>query len=422
MNKKILTIILCSLLLHISISAQDKFKAGSEPTGFKGMQWGTHISAFSGMELTESTPGNAAFGKIYPGTTLPKMPGTTAEKSYRNENDLLQIEGVSLDEINYLFRNDKFSGVIIVSHGREAFEQLKKALFAKYGEGKFETSAGSPIGVYVWQGEKTKVMLTLIIGDAVGLLISSMETEREIEKARQEARNPLIDKIYRYAGLVWSVEAFNFSNLLNELQGTEILIGKYTKEEWETTCDKSSDQTNDLLKRSDRAVCNAAGALYFEDVSFCDKLPYVKNFSHEQDLKTKCVTAIALKKKDKSICSTGGIDDNSCKARLDREFPSKTTFKNSVGRHILLPAGVTLEKAKEIVEAIPKDEILREALQKTSNINPNHYSLTVARDRYKITVMVYYNDDYNAASRILDYIRDTTEKYINDFLKNKINK
>ena len=175
MNKKITATIIFALLMPLFLFAQDSFKPGSEPTGFKGVQWGTPQSSFSRLRFT-----NSAGATLYPDAPpYPKSPADSPEKSYVKDNELLEFEGVSVNEINYTFYNDKFSGVFIVGQGRQKFDQLKAVFFAKYGEANKESSTGIPVGGYTWQGNKTIVRLMLTFTDGFMVGLSSVEAETE---------------------------------------------------------------------------------------------------------------------------------------------------------------------------------------------------------------------------------------------------
>jgi hypothetical protein len=187
MSKKILTVIICLVLAQIPLFAQDSFKPGSEPTGFKGVQWGTPQSSFSGLRFTNNA--GATLSKGHPDAPpYPKSPADSPEKCYVKDNEPLEFEGVSVNEINYTFYNDKFSGVFIVGQGRQKFDQLKAVFFAKYGEAKQESSTGIPVGGYTWQGNKTIVRLMLTFTDDFIVGLASVEAETEsLNEHRQKA-------------------------------------------------------------------------------------------------------------------------------------------------------------------------------------------------------------------------------------------
>ncbi|MFA6281264.1 MAG: hypothetical protein WCY05_02020 [Candidatus Omnitrophota bacterium] len=163
---------------------EGNFKPGSEPTGFRDMKWGVPLSAFPGMKVNSSMPGSSAIKKAFPGADLSEMKlpnGATPPPTYIKENESLQFEGVNVDEIDYSFDNDKFSSVLIATHGKENFEKLRKVLGTKYGEQKSNFSSGWTGGC-AWQGNETEIILMLMPGDAVVVSISSMEAKKEIEK------------------------------------------------------------------------------------------------------------------------------------------------------------------------------------------------------------------------------------------------
>ncbi len=165
-------------------NTEGHFKPGSEPTGFRDMKWGTPLSAFPGMKLNSSMPGEVTLKKVFPGANPSEieMPaGVTPPKTYTKEGESLQFEGVNVDEINYTFENDKFSSVLIATQGKENFEKLRKALGAKYGEQEPNFSSGWAGGCG-WQGNETEIMLMITLGDAVMVSISSVEANKESKK------------------------------------------------------------------------------------------------------------------------------------------------------------------------------------------------------------------------------------------------
>lgn len=174
MSRNITSFFLCSLLLCVCAFAQDAFAPGSEPSGFRDKQWGDPLSAFAAMNLKESVPGELTLKKIYSESIPSDMPKSLSERSYRSESDFLQIDGVNVDEINYIFHNDKFSGVLIYGRGEETFVQLKKVCLAKYGTAAMSDSSG-PIGGYFWQGKKARAELLMAVGGVVILSVASTQ-------------------------------------------------------------------------------------------------------------------------------------------------------------------------------------------------------------------------------------------------------
>ena len=176
MNKRIVIIISCLLLIPFSLSAQDRFKPGSEPNGFNSMRWGANISSFTDLEPSGSLPGETSLRLLYPEYTRPPEPfPEAAGKSYVRESDILKFEGVSIDEISYTFKNDKFCCVFISGRGEETFQQLTDVLIAKYGEAQFDNPSGSFFGGYCWKGNETEINLIFGAGDFVALQIASVK-------------------------------------------------------------------------------------------------------------------------------------------------------------------------------------------------------------------------------------------------------
>lgn len=104
----------CYAVLIESVFAQG-FKSGTEPTNFRGVNWGEHIDSLSEMRFVAEESGI---------------------KFYIRENDELMIGDAILSFILYGFYKDRFCSISISFKERANFEQIKKTLFITYGEGE----------------------------------------------------------------------------------------------------------------------------------------------------------------------------------------------------------------------------------------------------------------------------------------------
>ena len=118
------------------ISNPSKFKLGSEPDGFRDIEWGTNISTFSGM--------------------ISKGSGMDGAKSYVKEGDILEIGGAKLEIIVYSFWEDAFFNAMIFSKDIQSFEDT---IFEKFGKGHSLTNHN-----HFWAGEKTTMSLSYVNG------------------------------------------------------------------------------------------------------------------------------------------------------------------------------------------------------------------------------------------------------------------
>ena len=97
------------------------FKPGSEPDGFRGIEWKTEFSiAFPTVKDVK---------QFKPDLRL------TPLKSYAKEEDNLEIGRAKLKTIEYAFGDGKFQGGRIQAKEPEDWDSLKEATFEKFGRG-----------------------------------------------------------------------------------------------------------------------------------------------------------------------------------------------------------------------------------------------------------------------------------------------
>ena len=138
---------------------------GLEPNGFRDVKWGTDISTLKDMTLVISIDNDV--------------------KRYQRKNDVLKIDGAKLDYIHYEFWKGIFYLVDIGFQGVENSDNLRKALFAKFGKGQRMSGEGDTLlESYRWEGENTTVIMIYGSNTGGGLTISS--TEITNQKAKEE--------------------------------------------------------------------------------------------------------------------------------------------------------------------------------------------------------------------------------------------
>jgi len=119
------------------------YKRGSEPAGFRDIQWGTDLSSLTGMTPDET--GMNMF-REYIDINL---------RFYTRRNDNLQIDGARVKNIGYGFYKKKFYDVLIVIDGVENFEKLKNVLNQKFGKGEHL----NVFNCWYWLGKRTIMFL-----------------------------------------------------------------------------------------------------------------------------------------------------------------------------------------------------------------------------------------------------------------------
>jgi hypothetical protein len=122
------------LALPVFLAAH-AFAFQNEPTGFRGIEWGTE------------------FSKIADQFERPVAPNSTI---YRRKNDKLSMGAASLESLRYSFYKGKFAGVFIRAKMTTNGRLLMDALRAQFGEGRQPDRASQE---YFWDGEIGSVVL-----------------------------------------------------------------------------------------------------------------------------------------------------------------------------------------------------------------------------------------------------------------------
>jgi hypothetical protein len=151
------------------------FKFGSEPDGFRGIKWGTHIAALDGM-VKVWEDGDRTF--------------------YEREREVLEIGGAKLHRIVYVFWKDRLleTRVAILKdydpdRGELAnFNIVREICFERFGEQNRPFFGKEQ---YSWSGEKTWIYLGHEDPGFLRLVMGSKEMQAQMKayaekKARQE--------------------------------------------------------------------------------------------------------------------------------------------------------------------------------------------------------------------------------------------
>jgi hypothetical protein len=136
------------------------FKPGSEPTGFRGISWGTEIGTLSGFKLIRQED---RFGGL---------------DVYSREGDKLEAWSAPVGVIEYFFRKGKFFRGNILTAGIGEYRKLRQAVFAEFGVGELNPQFGSGVNQFTWTGKISSMILQIETEIASGsLLVSSREME-----------------------------------------------------------------------------------------------------------------------------------------------------------------------------------------------------------------------------------------------------
>ncbi len=156
---KILSIVFGLLLVGCFAPVRPS-KQSSVPDGFRGIKWGTEISALTGMEKVEE--GRSSNNDLV---------------WYTRRGDTLAIGKTRLKDIFYGFWMGNFESVWIDFEGDDNFETLKKELFEQFG--KVRESAKE---FYAWGGKDTEMSLLYSKDGHKGIL--SIDSRKISEERR----------------------------------------------------------------------------------------------------------------------------------------------------------------------------------------------------------------------------------------------
>lgn len=127
----------------------EEFK--NEPSGFRGIKWGTPLSEFDDLIIREE-----------------KLPIKVRWVMANRRKEDLKFEGVNVSSINYFFENNVLSSVTLMVYSEQDFRKLKEFCFTTYGKGKMSAHSQwwkrrynyPKYEKYRWEGKLTIVELT----------------------------------------------------------------------------------------------------------------------------------------------------------------------------------------------------------------------------------------------------------------------
>jgi hypothetical protein len=178
---KISTIVFSVFVIGCFASARPS-KPPSEPDGFRGVKWGTHISTVKDMEMVEQVK-SADRDLVW----------------YTRKEDPLAIGEARLENIFYVFWMGKFESVWIDFKGDDNFEALKKELFERFGKvaeseellrktdrGREPTATKQAGEFYGWWGRVTEMALSYSRDRHKGTLRVNSRIIREERRAYEK--------------------------------------------------------------------------------------------------------------------------------------------------------------------------------------------------------------------------------------------
>jgi hypothetical protein len=165
----IVIVVAAGLSLLLSSTVASAFQ--NEPTGFRGIAWGTPLSAIRGlMRPVGATPAGQ-------------------DQAYLRVGDSMTIGGAVLEKILYKFHNGGFSEAFIVAQkGPSNTEALIAAFRAQFGEGRQPHRSAED---YIWQGATSIIFLTCRTGQHACLAFlrsTAALAQQNAEKAAVAAR------------------------------------------------------------------------------------------------------------------------------------------------------------------------------------------------------------------------------------------
>ena len=144
MNRAIIVVLMLNLFITICYAQEKpnaaKFKQGSEPNGFRGIEWNTDIDTIKEKK-----------GLVFHG-----MQGPFEAFVIRNDN--MEIGDANLSVIGYLFWNGRFCKVDIMFTSFSDHEKLRKQVFNTFGPAQKTKYLNEDR--YIWEGEKTTMFLS----------------------------------------------------------------------------------------------------------------------------------------------------------------------------------------------------------------------------------------------------------------------
>ncbi len=204
-------LIILSLAFPIeAFGGPSEFKPGSEPDGFRGIKWGTNISALKDMESIGTDEGRLL-------------------KVYIKREDDLNLGGAKLTKILYTFWDGIFYSVVVYTKGDGDYTQIRNDVFEKYGEGD--------VGSLQWVGQISVMSLKYEEGEGKLYICSREILQKQViwDKAKQEVKLPSEFKLGSepdgFRGIKWGADISTskhleyFTSMFHGLSKTYIKSG-----------------------------------------------------------------------------------------------------------------------------------------------------------------------------------------------------
>ena len=141
------------------------FAPGSEPDGFRGIKWGTSLSAVSGLKYLRYEPRDGGV------------------KVYSRAGENLSWNSVPLAAVEYFFSRGKLYKVSLFVGGADHWPSFQQAVFTRYGTGDPRLLTEDQPAGFTWKGSKTVMFLQAEKGGRGGYLtIESLAAYRKLGK------------------------------------------------------------------------------------------------------------------------------------------------------------------------------------------------------------------------------------------------
>jgi hypothetical protein len=147
-----------------------RFKPGSEPTGFKGIKWGTPLNEVQGMKFVSTDEDGV--------------------ETYSKEGEELKIGPAKVEKIAYQFWKGRFFGVEISAKESKNCTALRDAVLDIFGSGQklFRPNMSGFEEKYFYKGDNAVVFLAIEqrLEDVGMLILFDRKMKQEIMTERKE--------------------------------------------------------------------------------------------------------------------------------------------------------------------------------------------------------------------------------------------
>ena len=144
------------------------FAYTNEPAGFRGISWGSKYSDLAGLSVTEKT------GNIW-----------MAEK----KDEQMSIGAATLSQVSYIFTDEKFTSVVVVTNTLANNQALLDALNSQFGTPERPNRF---MDKYFWRGNVTTISMQCersLSGQCATYFISSQQMKVENDASAEKTRN-----------------------------------------------------------------------------------------------------------------------------------------------------------------------------------------------------------------------------------------